>query len=94
MMKGADKVAPPSGYFILEYGQLLTADPTAFPGATVVSGPSADETLAGAEKCFDYWKEVLAHGVLPTMRNNSPGPAGDDGSRTATRRGQSGSLRS
>ena len=67
MMKGAAKALPASGYFILEDGQLITTDPAAFPGATVVSGPSAEDTLAAAEKCFGYWKTVLAKGLLPAL---------------------------
>ena len=89
MMKGSAKALPSSGYFILEDGQLLTTDPTAFPGATVVSGPSADDTLAAAEKGFDYWKQVLAKGLLPAMLNDlawvapvtkAAGPPPDEGS--------------
>jgi hypothetical protein len=89
MMKGSAKALPSSGYFILEDGQLLTTDPTAFPGATVVSGPSADDTLAAAEKGFDYWKQVLSKGLLPAMLNDlawvapvtkAAGPPPDEGS--------------
>ena len=89
MMKGTAKALPASGYFILEDGQLLTTDPTAFPGATVVSGPSADDTLAAAEKGFGYWKKVLAKGLLPALLNElawvgpvteAAGPPPDEGS--------------
>lgn len=88
MMKGAANTLPSSGYFILEDGQLLTTDPTAFPGATVVSGPSADATLAVAEKFFGYWKKVLANGQLPALMNGldwvvpvskAAGPPPDEG---------------
>lgn len=60
---------PPTGFFILEDGQLLTVDPKAFPGATVVDGPGTKETLRGSEEGFRYWEKVLAAGVLPSMRD-------------------------
>ena len=60
---------PPSGFFVMQEGQFLTADPQVFPGATVVDGPSASATLAGAEKRFAYWSKVLAKGVLPVLHN-------------------------
>ncbi|MGB8933134.1 MAG: PD-(D/E)XK nuclease family protein, partial [Anaeromyxobacteraceae bacterium] len=68
--KGA--TLPPSGYFILSDGQLLTLSPGAFPGATVVEGPSDRETLKGAEEGFRYWKKVLGGGVLPTRLEGLP----------------------
>jgi hypothetical protein len=61
------KPLPASGFFILQDGQLLTTDEKAFPGATVVVGPSAKETLKGAEEGFSYWTKVLAKGVLPSL---------------------------
>jgi len=88
MMKGTAKALPSSGYFILEDGQLLTTDPTAFPGATIVSGPSAADTLAAAEKGFGYWKTVLAKGLLPVPHKDqawvaavttAAGPPPDEG---------------
>jgi hypothetical protein len=68
--KGA--ALPPSGFFILSDGQLLTLSPGAFPGATVVEGPSDHETLKGAEEGFRYWKKVLGAGVLPTRVDGLP----------------------
>ncbi len=58
---------PPSGFFILEDGQLLTTEPQAFPGATVVEGPGSQATLQGSEEGFKYWRKVLAKGVLPVL---------------------------
>jgi hypothetical protein len=62
------KNLPPSGFFILEDGQLLTTDGKAFPGATIVEGPSSLETLKGSAEGFAYWTKVLAAGVLPSVK--------------------------
>lgn len=59
---------PPTGFFVLEDGRLLTTDGAAFPGATVVDGPGARETLDGAEQGFRYWQRVLAAGLVPSMQ--------------------------
>jgi ATP-dependent helicase/nuclease subunit B len=61
---------PPAGYLVLKDGQLLTADLSAFPDATVVDGASAHETLKGAEEGFAYWKKVFTAGVLPAPRDD------------------------
>jgi hypothetical protein len=62
---------PPSGFFILQDGQLLTTDPRAFPGpgTTVVEGPGPRETLDASERSFAYWRGVLAKGVLPVLHD-------------------------
>lgn len=57
---------PPTGFFILDGGQLLTTDAKAFPGAAVVVGPGTEATLAGSEEGFRYWQEVLAAGLVPS----------------------------
>jgi hypothetical protein len=62
------KKLPPTGFFILQDGQLLTTDGKAFPGATVVDGPGAQETLEGSEEGFRYWQKVLATGLVPSMQ--------------------------
>jgi CRISPR/Cas system-associated exonuclease Cas4 (RecB family) len=62
------KTLPPTGFFVLQDGQLLTVDGKAFPGATVVDGPGARETLAGSEEGFRYWQKVFAAGLLPSMQ--------------------------
>jgi hypothetical protein len=67
LLRKGGKRLPPSGFYILEDGQLLTTDGKAFPGATVISGPTPSETLAGSEQGFAYWRKVLAAGVLPSM---------------------------
>jgi hypothetical protein len=62
------KKLPPTGFFVLEDGQLLTTDANAFPGATVVEGPGTDATLKGSEEGFRYWQKVLATGLVPSMQ--------------------------
>jgi hypothetical protein len=62
------KKLPPSGFFILDDGQLLTTDAKAFAGAIVVEGPGAEETLNGSEEGFRYWQKVLAAGLVPSMQ--------------------------
>lgn len=62
------RALPPTGFFVLEDGLLLTVDGKAFAGATVVDGPGAKETLKGAEEGFRYWQKVLAAGLVPSMQ--------------------------
>jgi len=45
MLKSSGHAQPPAGFLILHDGQLLTVNPGAFPGAAVIEGPSAHETL-------------------------------------------------
>ncbi len=89
LLKRGGKSLPPSGFFILEDGQLLTTEPQAFPGATVVEGPGSQATLTGSQEGFTYWKKVLAVGVLPVLHDQLPwkaavsavaGPPPDDDS--------------
>jgi len=63
---------PPAGYLVLDEGQLLTVSPGAFPGAAVIEGPSAHETLKGAEEGFAYWTKVLSRGLLPIPSEELP----------------------
>jgi hypothetical protein len=70
MMRDGGNPYPPSGYLTLEDGQLLTTSPGAFPGATVVAGPSEHETLKGAEEGFRYWRKVFERGVLPILHED------------------------
>ncbi len=65
MLRSSGRSHPPAGYLVLDDGQLLTVNPGAFPGATVIEGLSAHETLKGAEEGFAYWKKVLSKGLLP-----------------------------
>ena len=67
MLKKGGAAMPPSGFFILEDGRLLTTEPQAFAGATVVEGPGSQATLDGSAEGFKYWKKVLAKGVLPVL---------------------------
>jgi hypothetical protein len=72
---------PPAGFLILADGDLLTVSPQAFPGATVVDGPSTHETLQAAEGAFASWRAVLAKGVLPLCADDLPwaGPVAEAG---------------
>ena len=65
MLRKSGKALPPAGFLTLDDGQLLTVNPQAFPGATAVEGPSAQETLQGAEVMFKAWEKVFAEGLLP-----------------------------
>ena len=65
MLRSSGRAHPPAGYLVLDDGQLLTLNAGAFPGAAVIEGPSAVETLKGAEEGFAYWKRVLSKGLLP-----------------------------
>lgn len=65
MLRSSGRPHPPAGYLVLDDGQLLTVNPGAFPGAAVIEGPSAHETLKGAEEGFAYWKKVLSKGLVP-----------------------------
>ncbi len=63
---------PPTGYLILDDGQLLTGDPAAFPGSTPVAGPSTHETLKAAAEAIGYWSSVLDRGLIPSRRDGIP----------------------
>jgi len=71
-MLGRGEDLPPAGFLILSEGELLTVSRQAFPGATVVKGPSARETLRAAEERFVAWRRVLAKGVLPACAEDLP----------------------
>ncbi|MBI5068359.1 MAG: PD-(D/E)XK nuclease family protein [Deltaproteobacteria bacterium] len=79
LRRGGD--VPPAGFFILADGELLTVSPRAFPGATVVDGPSSDETLRDAEERFRAWQGVLRKGALPVCADDLPwqGPVAEAG---------------
>jgi hypothetical protein len=64
---------PPTGYFVLEDGQLLTTTPGAFARATGIDGPSTHETVESVKKGLAYWKRVLATGVVPSTREELEG---------------------
>ncbi len=64
---------PPTGYFILDDGQLLTTTPGAFALATEVDGPSTQETVERVKEGLDYWKRVLAAGTVPATHKDLDG---------------------
>jgi ATP-dependent helicase/nuclease subunit B len=61
---------PPTGYFIVSRGELLTVDGGAFPGAREVSGPSMDDTLHAARDALRFWRDVLARGVVASRHED------------------------
>ncbi|HEX9052371.1 MAG TPA: PD-(D/E)XK nuclease family protein, partial [Anaeromyxobacter sp.] len=61
---------PPTGYFIVSRGELLTVDPGAFPGARELAGPSMAETLAAAADALRFWRDVLARGVVASRHED------------------------
>ncbi len=87
-MLGRGRDLPPAGFLILDGGELLTVDRRAFPGATVVDGPSTGETLKAAERAYASWRTVLSKGILPVCADDLPwqepaaqagGPPPDEG---------------
>jgi ATP-dependent helicase/nuclease subunit B len=55
---------PPTGYFMINRGEILTVDRGAFPGARELSGPSMEETLTAARDALRFWRAVLARGFV------------------------------
>lgn len=55
---------PPVAYFILQTGQLLTTDETAFPGATILRGPSPGEVWLNANRAWDWWATAVRAGAV------------------------------
>ena len=55
---------PPTGYFVIDHGELLTVDRGAFPGARELAGASMEETLAGARDALGFWRIVLGRGLV------------------------------
>jgi len=64
---------PPTGYFILETGQLLTTSPEQFPGSTRVIGASTHDTIESVKKGVLLWRKVLAAGVVPAPHETLDG---------------------
>lgn len=55
---------PPTGYFLLNHGELLTVDCGAFPGAREIAGPPLQETLDLAREALRFWRKVLGQGLV------------------------------
>lgn len=72
LLAAAGAKPPPSGYFVIAEGKLLTLTPAEFPGSSGIPGPSVPDTLRGAEANFRYWKGVLAQGLLPVPQPDLP----------------------
>lgn len=63
-MKRAAGALPPTGYFMINRGELLTVDRDAFPGARELVGPSMEETLVAARDALRFWRKVFARGLV------------------------------
>jgi ATP-dependent helicase/nuclease subunit B len=61
---------PATGYFLLNRGEVLTADRGGFPGARELAGPSMQETLAAAGEAIRFWRSVLARGLVSSRHED------------------------
>ncbi len=61
---------PPTGYFMINRGELLTVDPGAFPGARVLAGPSMEDTVSAAREALQFWRAALARGVVASRHED------------------------
>jgi hypothetical protein len=61
---------PPTGYFMIGRGELLTVDRGAFPGARELAGPSMDDTVAAAREALKFWRAALARGVVASRHED------------------------
>jgi hypothetical protein len=61
---------PPTGYFLIGQGELLTVDRGAFPGARELSGPTMQETLDGAREALRFWRAALRRGVVASRHED------------------------
>ena len=62
--------APPTAYFILEEGALITTDAADFPGATHLTGPNNAATMHDVERAWDWWGKTLTAGVVVGRGNH------------------------
>jgi RecB family exonuclease len=76
---------PPTGYFIIDRGELLTVDRGAFPGARELAGPPMEQTLAAARDALRFWRAVLGRGVLASRHEELREAASRVGRRPAAR---------
>lgn len=61
---------PPTGYFVIDRGELLTLDGGAFPGGRQISGPPLEETLHAAEEALRFWREALGRGAVASKHED------------------------
>ncbi|HYG66750.1 MAG TPA: PD-(D/E)XK nuclease family protein, partial [Anaeromyxobacteraceae bacterium] len=85
---------PPTAYFLLAQGELLTVDAGAFPGARELAGPTMSETLERAREALAFWRDALAKGVVvprdEARRDEALLEAGEAVGRTAPQAGPGG----
>ena len=76
MMKKGGKGLPPSGFFVLEDGQLVTTEPQAFPGCHRRGGTRSRGHARGLGGGIRVLEEGARHGRPPgAARGPSPGRA-------------------
>lgn len=59
---------PPTGYFLINRGEVLTVDHGAFPGARELAGPTMPDTLEAARDALRFWRRVLEEGIVASRR--------------------------
>ncbi len=69
-MARAGGALPPTGYFIINRGELLTVHRGAFPGARELAGLSMEDTLASARDTLRFWRAVLGRGVVASRHED------------------------
>ena len=62
---------PPTAYFIIEDGVLLSTDRSAFPDATIVDGPSPGETLLDVTRAWQEARSVVEAGLVFATREEA-----------------------
>jgi hypothetical protein len=76
---------PPTGYFMINRGELLTVDRGAFPGARELAGPSMADTLAAARDALRFWRAALARGVVASRHEDQRDAAMQEAGEAAGR---------
>ena len=72
---GGTPPLPPVAFFILEDGEMLTTDASAFPGATVVQGSSPGETWLNTERAWSWQSAAVRAGAVSARGKHVASPA-------------------
>jgi RecB family exonuclease len=67
----AGEALPPTAYFIIEEGALLTTDVDAFPAATHVTGPTPGQTVLDAVRAWTDARELVEAGLVFATREEA-----------------------
>lgn len=73
----ADDSWPPTAYFIISSGEMITVHKDAFPGATVIDGPDEQTTWKKIKSTIDKRKESFSSGTLSVGITDDSGKAPD-----------------